>query len=250
MCIVSHLFYEGEVYHKRFSPKIHEFTYPFFLLDIDVSKLGELKNRFFSFDRFNLFSFSPKDHFGSSGNFYCNILEALESFGMQATQKMRFITLPKIFNYVFNPISILLLFDEQDTPSEMLVEVHNYNGGRVLYPVKLTATSPTVYKGSVAKDMYVSPFLQRDGVYKFSLVINAEKLSINITLDEENEKKLIASFWGEEKEFSAKSVMRLFCRHTFLTFWVVTRTTWQSLKLWLKGIKFISVTPQDQIRRF
>jgi len=250
MCIVSHLFYEGEVYHKRFSPKIHEFTYPFFLLDIDVSKLDSLKNRFFSFDSFNIFSFSPKDHFGSSKNFYCNILEALESFGMQATQKMRFITLPKIFNYVFNPISILLLFDEQDKPSEMLVEVHNYNGGRVLYHVKLASVSPTHFKGSVAKDMYVSPFLKRDGVYKFSLILDAEKLFINITLDEDNKKKLIASFGGKEKEFSAKSVMSLFCRHTFLTFWVVTRTMWQSLKLWLKGMKFISVTPQDQIRRF
>ena len=247
---MSHLFYEGEVYHKRFLPKVHEFTYPFFLLDIDVTKLDELKNKFFSFDKFNLFSFSPKDHFGSSKNFYCNVVEVLDAFDMQTSKKMRFITLPKILNYVFNPISILFLFDEQDKPKEMLVEVHNYNGGRVVYPVKLQNTSPRHYKGSVEKDMYVSPFLKRDGVYNFSISMSDEKLSISITLDEDNEKKLIASFWGKEKEFSAKNVTGLFCRHTFITFWVVQRTMWQSLKLRLKGIKFMSVTPQDQIRRF
>ena len=247
---MSHMFYEGEVYHKRFSPKVHEFTYPFFLLDIDVTKLEELQNRFFSISKFNIFSFSPKDHFGTSKNFYCNVVSILNEFDMQTTKKIRFLTLPKIFNYVFNPISILILFNEDESPKEMLVEVHNYNGGRVIYPVQLEATSKTRFKGSVAKDMYVSPFLKRDGVYKFTLSIEEESFSIKVILDEDDEKKLIASFKGSQKEFSAKSVMSLFCKHTFLTFWVVTRTMWQSLKLWIKGIKFMSVTAQDQIRRY
>jgi len=247
---MSHLFYEGEVYHKRFSPKIHEFTYPFFLLDIDVGKLSELKNRFFSFNRFNLFSFSPKNHFGTSKDFHVNITDVLRKFNLHATDKMRFIALPKIFNYVFNPISILMLFDENNEPADMLVEVHNYNGGRVVYPVKLEAIPGNKYKGSVLKDMYVSPFLKRDGLYKFVVSLVDEKLSIHITLYEDNEKKLIALFQGNSKEFTAKSVMGLFCRHTFLTFWVVTRTLFQSFKLWLKGLKFVSVTPQDEVRRY
>ena len=247
---MSHMFYEGEVYHKRFSPKVHEFTYPFFLLDIDVTKLEELQNRFFSISKFNIFSFSPKDHFGTSKNFYCNVVSILNEFDMQTTKKIRFLTLPKIFNYVFNPISILILFNEDESPKEMLVEVHNYNGGRVIYPVQLEATSKTRFKGSVAKDMYVSPFLKRDGVYKFTLSIEEESFSIKVILDEDDEKKLIASFKGSQKEFSAKSVMSLFCKHTFLTFWVVTQTMWQSLRLWIKGIKFTSVTAQDQIRRY
>lgn len=247
---MSHLFYEGEVYHKRFSPKIHEFTYPFFLLDIDVARLDELKNRLFSFDRFNLFSFSPKDHFGTSADFEKNIAELLSSFKLQATKKMRFITLPKVFNYVFNPISILVLFDDENRPTNMLVEVHNYNGGRVVYPVKLEVASSSTYTGSVFKDMYVSPFLKRDGLYKFTVGYTDEKLSISVMLYEENEKTLVASFGGKSKEFSAKNVMGLFCRHTFLTFWVVTRTLWQSLKLYMKGLKFYSVTSQDQTRRY
>ncbi len=247
---MSHRFYEGEIYHKRFSPKIHEFTYPFFLLDIDVERLDELKNRLFSFDRFNLFSFSPKDHFGTSHDFHTNISDVLNTFDLQSTKNMRFITLPKIFNYVFNPISILLLFDANNHPADMLVEVHNYNGGRIVYPVKLKASSGNNYKGSVLKDMYVSPFLKRDGLYKFVVSLVDEKLSIHITLHEDNEKKLIAFFQGSSKEFSAKSVMGLFCRHTFLSFWVVTRTLWQSLKLHMKGLKFYSVTPQDQTRRY
>lgn len=246
---MSHIFYEGEVYHKRFTPKVHEFTYPFFLLDIDMQRLDVLKNRLFSFGGFNLFSFLPKDHFGTSGDFARNVKETLAAFGLVETPKMRFITLPRVANFVFNPISILVLFNEQEIPTDMLVEVHNYNGGRVVYPVKLEAASAWSYKGSVLKDMYVSPFLKRDGLYKFIVSMSEGEMAISVTLHQENKKMLVASFSGKAKEFTAKAVMQLFCRHTFLTFWVVTRTLWQSFKLFLKGLKFYSVTPQDQIRR-
>ncbi len=246
---MSHLFYEGEVYHKRFIPKTHEFTYPFFLLDIDVHNLQTLKNRLFSYDSFNLFSFSPKNHFGKSKDFLKNIEDLLATFDVQPTKKMRFITLPRIFNYVFNPISILILFDDENRPTTLLAEVHNYNGGRVVYPLKLEATSGSTYRGSVLKEMYVSPFLKRDGLYKFTMGLKDKKFSLSVILYQENEKTLIASFSGTAQEFNAKNVIRLFCRHTFLTFWVVTRTLWQSLRLWLKGLKFHSVTAQDQIMR-
>lgn len=247
---MSHLFYEGEVYHKRFVPKVHEFIYPFFILDIDVNKLENLKNKFFSFGSFNLFSFSPKDHFGTSDDFHKNIDEVLSTFNLNPTSNMRFLTLPKMFNYVFNPISILVLINKENIPTDMLVEVHNYNGGRVVYHVKLEKKSDTTYRGTVFKDMYVSPFLKRDGVYKFVMGYTSQKLSISVTLIQDNEKTLIASFSGISREFSAKNVKELFLRHLFLTFRVVTRTLWQSMLLYLKGLKFNSVTAQDQIRRY
>lgn len=247
---MSHRFFEGEVYHKRFTPKEHKFVYPFFLLDIDLQSFKTLQNRLFSIEKFNLFSFSSRDHFGKTRNFQENVQDILKKFNLKATTKMRFLTLPKIFGFVFNPISVVMLWDENDTLEHMLVEVHNYNGGRVLYCVKMESLGGHTYSGSALKDMYVSPFLKRDGIYKFVVKVNKESLLFHITLIEDGEKKLIASFKGLQKEFSAKTVLLLFCKHTFLTFWVVSRTLWQSAKLYIKGIKFHSVTPQDQIRRY
>jgi DUF1365 family protein len=246
---MSHQLYEGRIFHKRFTPQEHQFIYPFFLLDIDVAQLASLKGKLFGYDRFNLFSFSTKDHFGKSKDFYQNIVALLEQYGVEATQKMRFLTLPRMVNFVFNPISILILFDECSRPTQMFVEVHNYNGGRIVYPVVLEALSLTRYRGEVAKDMYVSPFLKRDGVYHFGLRVEEGRLLIGITLYEEGKKKLIASFDGEARPFHSRSLLKLFARHTFLTLWVVTRTLWQSLRLMRKGIKSHPVTHQDQIRR-
>jgi len=60
----------------------------------------------------------------------------------------------------------------------------------------------------------------------------------------------MTTFNATSREFSKKNVLSLFCRHTFLTFWVVTRTLWQSFRLYLKGLKFNSVTPEDEFRRY
>ncbi|CAA6801106.1 MAG: DUF1365 domain-containing protein [uncultured Sulfurovum sp.] len=247
---MSHLFYEGTVYHKRFIPKKHDFTYPFFLLDINMSDLKSLKNKFFSSKSFGLFTFNAKDHFGSSKDFEENVEQLLKTFDISTPASMRFLTLPRMFNYVFNPISVLVLFNEANKPTEILVEVHNYNGGRIVYPVLLEQTEGTQYKGSVKKDMYVSPFLKRDGVYDFRLDYDNQHLNISITLYEDNEKTLIASLQSKSLVFNSKNSVSIFFRHIFLTFRVVTRTLWQSLKLYIKGLKLNSVTAKDQIRRY
>ena len=246
---MSHLFYDGAVFHKRFKDAEHKFTYPFFMLDIDIQNLNSLKNRFFSYNTWNLFSFFTKDHFGDSPSLLQNIDELLKKFDTKATQNMRFLTLPRIANFVFNPISVLLLINK-DKPTKMMVEVHNYNGGRIVYPVELCEKTDGLYIGEAPKDMYVSPFLKRDGIYKFSLEYTKEKISMNVYLYEDGIKTMMTSFNARPKEFSTNNTLKLFGKHTFLTFWVVTRTLWQSLRLYLKGLKFNSVTPVDEYRRY
>lgn len=246
---MSHRFYDGEVFHKRFKKAEHKFTYGFFMLDIDVSSLESLKTRLFSYNSWNLFSFNAKDHFGKGSDFLENIQGLLEKFELTPTTKMRFLTLPRMLNYVFNPISVLVLFEE-DKPTQLMVEVHNYNGGRIVYPVKLEKKSETQYIGEAQKDMYVSPFLKRDGIYKFNFEYSQEKMAIGVYLYEDGVKTMMTTFSASSREFSTKSVLALFVKHSFLTLRVVTRTLWQTFKLHRLGLKFNTVTAVDQTRRY
>lgn len=249
MCIMKHLFFEGSVYHKRFHPHTHEFTYPFYLLDININAISSLKNSLFSLGGLNLLSFKAKDHFGSSKDFTHNVRELLEKFDLQATQEMRFITLPRVFNFVFNPISVVVLFKD-GAPTHLLAEVHNYNGGNIVYPVKLETLKEGVYEGAIDKDMHVSPFLERTGKYKFKLQYSCEKMNLGVTLYENGVKKLIANFSGKALPFSVSSILHLLSRQAFLTFGVVIRTLWQSFKLWRQGLKRHRPIKLDQTRRY
>lgn len=81
---MSHQFLEGKIYHKRFEPKQHQFTYGFYLLDIDLDDFKSLQNqKYFSINSLNLFSFYAKDHFGKSEDFIQNVEELLNKFDIE-----------------------------------------------------------------------------------------------------------------------------------------------------------------------
>lgn len=247
---MKHIFYDGTIYHKRFTPKEHDFTYKFFMLDMDINNLSELKNRWFSNNGFNLFSFNSKDHFGDNKDFTKNVEKLLDEFKIKKSNKMRFVTLPRILNFVFNPISLLIIFDENNQyPTHLLAEVHNYNGGRIIYPIKLIKRGNNFYRGEIKKDMYVSPFFKRDGKYNFIFRYDESNVALKIDLFEHEKKMLSASFSGTPMSYNEKNILKLFLKHTFLTMFVVTRTLWQSMKLFFKGIKFNKVQDIDTKRR-
>lgn len=246
---MSHRYLEGSIYHKRFTPKVHDFTYPFFMIDIALDDLENLKHSLFAYEGSSLFSFRAKDHFGSHENFMDNVYELLEKFSLTPTSQMRFITLPRIANFVFNPISMLVLIKE-NRPTHLLAEVHNYNGGRIVYPVKLQQIKENSYRGESEKEMYVSPFLKREGSYRFELNYGEMHMNCSVTYLDNDEKVLKASFRAKSLSFSPKNTKALFFRHSFLTLGVVTRTLWQTLRLKLKGLTWFSPTPIDQTRRY
>ena len=247
--LTKHKFYEGTIYHKRFHPKVHEFKYNFYLLDIDLNYFENLKNSLFSINKLNFLSFKTKDHFGKSDDFLQNVDELLEKFSIKKTKNMRFFTLPRVLNFVFNPISALVVFDDNNQATHLLAEVHNYNNGRVVYPILLEKKGNS-YTGKVKKDMYVSPFFKTDGVYEFQLKYDENKLFLKIDLCEDNEYKLTAIFNSKAKDFNKKSSLNIFLKYMFSTFLVVTRTYIQAIRLFIKGLKIHSPREQDKERRY
>ncbi len=247
--LANHKFYEGNIYHKRFHPRVHEFKYNFYLLDIDLNYFQNLKNSFFSINKLNLLSFKAKDHFGKSDNFLENVDDLLENFNIKKTNNMRFLTLPRVLNFVFNPLSALVIFNENNEATHLLAEVHNYNNGRVIYPIILEKKGKS-YTGKVKKNMYVSPFFKTDGVYEFELKYDENKLFLKIDLFEDNEYKLTAIFNSKAKDYNKKSSLNIFFKYMFSTFLVVTRTYFQAIRLFIKGLKIYTPRDQDKERRY
>ena len=104
--------YNGTVIHKRFKPKTHFFKYSVFSLLIDLSELDEIdKNiKFFSFNKFNLISFFEKDHGSRDGTSLTSwVKKNLEENKINSKDiKIKLLCYPRIFGYVFNPLSVFL----------------------------------------------------------------------------------------------------------------------------------------------
>ena len=110
--------YNGTVIHKRFKPKAHFFKYNVFSLLIDLSELDELNTKisFFSLNKFNLISFYEKDHGERDGSSLINwVKNNLKKNRITETNiKIKILCYPRIFGYVFNPLSIFFIYDNND----------------------------------------------------------------------------------------------------------------------------------------
>lgn len=247
---MSHVIYDGIVHHGRTLPKKNSFRYKSFYVGIDVTDLEKLTNRYFSLEKWNLYSFFAKDHFGSSGNLKDNIMEILKTFDLPAEgRKFCFVTLPRMFGFVFNPVSFLIV-SLGEKVERIIAEVHNFEGGRALYPLVLTESAKGRFKAKADKDFYVSPFFTVEGHYDFEFDLSPGCFEARISLNQQDKTVLVTSFKGSEMALSERNLIRIFCKHGFLTFYVITRTVYQAFKIRFKGIKQVAMPPGHNFKRY
>ena len=133
--------YNGTVIHKRFKPKIHFFKYKVFSLLIDLSELEKLDKTisFFSYNRFNLISFFDKDHGDRDGSPLINwVKKNLKQNNISYENiKIKLLCYPRILGYVFNPLSIFFVYDNQEQLVSILYEVKNTFGEQHTYVVRV-----------------------------------------------------------------------------------------------------------------
>ena len=111
--IENSFIYTGKVIHKRFKPKEHFFKYSVFslLIDLNEIRLIDKKIPFFSYNKFNVLSFFDKDHGERDGSdLGIWVGKKLKEKGITSEDiKIKILCYPRIFGYVFNPLSIFFI---------------------------------------------------------------------------------------------------------------------------------------------
>ncbi len=107
--------------HQRLEPRRHGFSYRVFYLWLDLDSLDAQheRSRWFSHNRFNLFSFYDRDHVGGThANVKDGVLAALKDNGVDTAPISRIMMLafPRVFGYVFNPVTFFFAFDGSGAP--------------------------------------------------------------------------------------------------------------------------------------
>ncbi|MCW8799364.1 MAG: DUF1365 domain-containing protein, partial [Desulfobacter sp.] len=117
--------YEGQVRHRRFSPRSHQFSYRLYLLYLDLEELPELFDRYWlwSARRPNLAWFRRKDYMGdSSVPLDTTIRKTIHNAtGIQPEGPIRLLTQLRYFGYGFNPVSFYYCYDREDKQLQTIV---------------------------------------------------------------------------------------------------------------------------------
>ena len=233
--------YNGTVIHKRFKPKIHFFKYQVFSLLIDLSELKILDQKisFFSYNSFNLISFFDKDHGDRDGS---SLIEWVkknlkENKIISENIKIKLLCYPRIFGYVFNPLSVFYVYDKNEELISILYEVKNTFGEQHTYIFKVENNN--LLQHNCEKKFHVSPFIEMDCNYFFRILKPTEKISVIIDQYQSNEKILYASQDGIRRDFTSSELIRSYLKHPFMTFKIIIAIHFEAFKLWSKGIRYI-----------
>jgi DUF1365 family protein len=233
--------YAGAVSHRRLRPKEHRLRYSLFYLLIDLDEVDLLARRlrFFSRNRFNVFSFHDADHGEGDAALplRTRIERHLQEGGIDHGGPIRLLTMPRILGYVFNPISIFFCHRPDGTLSAILYEVSNTFGQRHSYLVAVPPDARFPLRQESRKSLYVSPFMTTDMTYDFSVVPPGKDLAISVIGKDRAGPLIVARLTAERRELTDGALARAFLAYPFLTLKVIAAIHWEALLLWLKGIR-------------
>ena len=239
--IKNSLIYDGKVVHRRFKPKKHYFKYKVFslLIDIDELEIIQKKVKIFSYNKFNIISFFDIDHGPRDGTSIKEwVYKNLKKNGINNEKiQIKLFCYPRIFGYVFNPLSIFFVYDEKFKLISILYEVKNTFGEQHTYIFK--TDDDKMITNSCSKKFHVSPFINMDCYYYFRVLNPSERISVIIDQKDKNGKLLYASQDGKAKELNEKNLLISYICHPLMTFKIIAAIHYEALKLWLKGIKII-----------
>ena len=228
--------YNGEVNHTRFKPVKHFLNYKTFSLFIDLDEIEQLDKSIsiFSHNKFNIFSFYNKDHGDRDGNCLKKwVISNLKKYKIEGNiSKIKILCYPRIFGYVFNPLSIFYCYENEKLKS-IFYEVKNTFNEQHTYIFKIKNNDEITQK--CKKRFYVSPFMDMETYYNFKLINPNNKLSVFIKQTDSTGTILTATQTGDKKEFNFKQLIKNFFKYPLMTIKIISSIHYEALLLWKKG---------------
>ena len=242
MTSFSSCIYSGIVTHRRFKPKRHFFSYKTFSLLIDLNEIESLdkKIKFFSYNKFNILSFYNTDHGLRNGSCLIKwvrktLKEANIDIGLG---KIKLLCFPRLFGYVFNPLSVFYCYDENSKLKAILYEVKNTFNEQHTYVFPASSSSNLILH-RCDKKFYVSPFMEMKTFYNFRLLNPGNILNVFIKQSDAEGTLLTACQVGKKIEISSKNLFFQFLTHPLMSFKVILAIHFEAFRLWIKGVKYV-----------
>jgi uncharacterized protein len=234
--------YVARVMHRRAFPVKHRFTYGAWYLLVDLEELPELDRRIpgFGYERPAPVSFHARDHGPRDGSDLRTWIDArLREAGIDLRGgAVRILCLPRIFGYVFNPLSVWFCHDVDGALRAILYEVSNTFGEWHHYLVPVAGGDPASMSARFAKELFVSPFTDMASVYDFRTRVPDERIAVSVRQRSAGGQVLVATLTGRRRAVSGRGLAWVLARYPWVTANVTLRIHLQALRLRVKGAPY------------
>jgi DUF1365 family protein len=256
--------------HARTRPIRNVFHYPVFYLRLPLSQLNIIKLRGLSINRPGICQIQNRDHGPQDGSdllIWARRLLAEHALSLVTDGgEIVLQTMPRLFGYVFNPVSFYFCYDATGHLRAVIAEVSNTFGERHHYVVAHEDHRPIqAHDRLIArKAFHVSPFFPLQGAYEFRFGGSPESpvAIINYRANTSDASTIESATnpdpnsglghyglrtWlrGQAVPLTSLSLHRALWRFPLLTFGVISRIHWQALRLWLDKVTFFTKPPRS-----
>lgn len=226
----------GQVMHRRQLPFEHRFVYPVFFLLIHSDEFDQLDSWLFGVNRRRPLAIHFADH-GDTRDPRLWVREQLVRYGIHDCPGALWLqTFPRLFGYLFNPVSFWYCERADGSIGAVVAEVNNTFGDRCSYVLRLPDGARSVLRA--AKRMHVSPFFPTEGEYRFRFNVDFDAPRVSIDYYRGEACQLNTRIFGQARPLTPRSLLASLWRQPLLTLGVTVRIHYQALRLWLKGGRF------------
>ena len=239
-CTILH----ARVMHNRTLPKRNRFSYGVYYISVPLDAIeDESLNNCLSLNRFGLHSFYTRDHGYRDGSPLRRWVEdTLSAYNLPGPEHVTLVCMPRVLGYVFNPVSFWLCRDNRNATYAIICEVNNTFGETHSYVCIRPDNRPVDAGDWIAapKRFHVSPYLKREGRYRFRFDITDKHCAIRIDyINAKQQKTLVTSLNGRFADLSRRELLRAFLRNPLVTVKTIGMIHFQAFRLALKRIRYI-----------
>lgn len=232
--------FSGHVFHHRRRPKVHRLNYSVFSLLIDLDEAETLSHslRLFGYNRPAVFSFHDIDHGRQEKDGLRRwVEEEVKKAGISIKDMgISILCYPRIFGYVFNPLTVYFCRAENGVLRAIVYEVCNTFHERHAYVITVEPDANGAVRHECAKGMYVSPFVPMDCRYRFRIAPPDETVLVAIDEADRDGPLLFASFAGKRRPLTDRMLVKMLFTYPLMTLKIMGAIHWEALLLWFKGV--------------
>jgi DUF1365 family protein len=237
----------GQVRHARLRPAVNRFSYGAYFLRLPLRALAKspLRSRMLGINRAAPMAVLDRDH--GDGRPLLEWIDALlADHGIaDAGGEIWLHTFPRVFGYVFNPVSFWFAHRSDGALRAVVCEVNNTFGERHCYLLAHDDGSPLAWGEEVSarKVFHVSPFCAIDGHYRFRFLLTDDAVPRfvgRIDHDTSDGPLLQTALSGALEPLTDRALLRALLGYPAFTLGVIARIHWQALRLAAKRVPFFS----------
>ncbi len=224
--------------HARHAPFRFRFAYRIWMLSLDLDSVGAVRSRLFRHNRPGLVSLQDADHGPRDGSPLGPWVRGkLAEAGLaRFSARIRFLFIPRVLGYSFNPIACFFCHDASGRLGAVLHQVKNTFGDQVAYLMPVGEGS--VLRQECRKRLHVSPFFDMQGGYRFAFTPPEGEMFVLSIRYGAGAPRLTATMRLRRRAFSDTALLGLLLAMPLMTVKVIAAIHWQALRLWLRGAMY------------